>query len=84
MGTMKDWIMGIEAEVDKMIREHSGDSRFAGVYEWRNGIAYAYITATVQTKAGTFCAQFWKRRNVVKIHKESQPGIFVPVASQTI
>lgn len=83
MGTMKDWIMGIEAEADKMIREHSGDSRFAGVYEWHEGIAKVYITATVETKAGSYCAQFWKRRNLVQIYKENG-GVFLPVASHNI
>lgn len=81
MSAMKNYLMTIEATADSIIRQHSGDSRFIGDYEWRNGIAGAYITAIVETVSGYFCVQFWKRRNVVQVHKESQPGIFVPVAS---
>ena len=84
MSDMKNYLMTIEATADSMIRQHSGDSRFIGNYEWRNGIANAYITAIVETVSGYFCVQFWKRRGMVQVHKESQPGVFVPVCSLAI
>lgn len=83
MSAMKNYLMSIEATADSMIRQHSGDSRFIGDYEWRNGIANAYVTAIVETKAGSYCANFWRRRNLVQIYKENG-GVFLPVASQTI
>lgn len=84
MSAMKNYLMTIESTADSMIREHSGDSRFIGDYEWRNGIANAYMTAIVETVSGYFCVQFWKRRGVVQVHKESHPGVFVPVSSQAM
>lgn len=84
MSAMKNYLMTIEATADSMIRKHSGDSRFIGDYEWRKGIDESYITAIVETVSGYFCVQFLERRKVVKVHKESQPGVFVPVASLAI
>ena len=84
MSCFKNYIMNVEAEADKLIREKSGDKNFIGYYDWHKGIANAYLSAIVETKAGLFCAQFWERRNILQIHTESQPGIFTPVCSITL
>ena len=81
MSGMKNYLMTIEATADSMIRQHSGDARFIGDYDWKKGIANAYMTAIVETISGFFCVQYWERRNVVQLHIENQPGVFVPVAS---
>ena len=77
-------IKAIEKQADKLISEKSGIAGFSGVYNWHNGIAGAYVSAIVETAQGLFCVQFWKRRNLVQLHKESQPGIFTPICSQSI
>ena len=77
-------IKSIESQADNMIKEKTGLANFSGVYTWHNGIAGAYISAIVETAQGLFCVQFWKRRNVIQLHTESQPGIFTPICSATI
>ena len=77
-------IKAIEKQADKLIAEKSGIDGFSGVYNWHNGIAGAYVSAIVETAIGLFCVQFWKRRNVIQLHTESQPGIFSPICSITI
>jgi len=84
MGKYKDLLCDIETLADTMIRQKTGDRKFFGDYAWHNGIANAYISAIVETASGFFCVQFWKRRNLVQLHIESQPGIFTPIASQSI
>ena len=77
-------IKSIESQADNMIREKTGLSNFSGAYTWHNGIAGAYVSSIVETVQGLFCVQYWKRRNVIQLHTESQPGIFTPIASQSI
>lgn len=81
---MQKNIKAIETVADNMIREKCGDSDFIGFYNWHNGIANAYISAVIETGAGAFCVQYWKRRSVLQLHKESQPSIFTPICSQSI
>ena len=77
-------IKSIESQADNMIKEKTGLANFSGVYTWHNGIAGAYVSSIVETAKGAFCVQYWKRRNLVQLHIESQPGIFTPIASQSI
>jgi len=80
-------IKAIEKQADKLISEKSGIAGFSGVYNWHwhNGIiAGAYVSAIVETAQGLFYVQFWKRRGIVQLHTESQPGIFTPICSATI
>jgi hypothetical protein len=84
MSQMKAYLADIETAADDLIRKETGINRFFGDYEWHNGIAGAYVSAIVETASGFFCVQFWKRRNLVQLHKESQPGIFTPICSITI
>ena len=84
MGKHKDMLCDIETLADTMIREKTGDKYFFGDYAWHNGIANAYISAIVETASGFFCVQFWERRGVVQLHKETQGGIFTPVCSQSL
>ena len=84
MGKHKDLMCEIETLADNMIREKTGEKSFFGDYVWHNGIANAYISAIVETASGFFCVQFWERRGIVQLHKETQRGIFTPVCSQSI
>lgn len=84
MGKHKELLCDIETLADTMIREKTGDRKFFGDYAWHNGIANAYISAIVETAKGVFCVQYWERRGIVQLHKETQYGIFTPVCSQSI
>ena len=84
MSQMKAYLADIETVADDLIRKETGISRFFGDYEWHDGIANAYISAIVETASGFFCVQFWKRRNLVQLHKETQNGIFTPICSQSL